>query len=88
MIKFTDIIKEMPHVNYDSTSEKGFKNKLIDFQFEKMSVSQKEKQELLKQFLEKGIIAKYKNKIIKFTIDGAHFINKKEINDYIMLPKN
>lgn len=59
-------LSEMPHSDYDE-------NKIIDFQIEKMPISNNEKLNLFKAFYKgKGIIGKTKGgKILKFTSRGV-----------------
>ena len=85
-LKDDNVLTEMPHTHYDETDIPDLSNVYVDFKFEKMKISNEEKDEIIKTTAGKlkMDIEKYK-KIYKNQIESSDFTYEAEEDKIIEL---
>ena len=88
-LKDDNVLTEMPHTHYDETDIPDLSNVYVDFKFEKMKISNEEKDALMKSFYKQGVLIKLKkkDKYAKVTRDDITIITGNK-NNLPIMPSN
>ena len=88
-LKDDNVLTEMPHTHYDKTDIPDLSNVYVDFKFEKMKISNDERNILMKSFYKQGVLIKLKkkDKYAKVTPDDVVIISGNK-NNLPIMPSN